>query len=401
MERLDLTKIANILTLRYDPRATTTLPPVTWRDFSDGAHDAAGGVEDRIKSGISDFILAKKPKRISLALSGGTDSVLALIFIREMFPELKIQCISFGFMQDDLDTKIASDMASKYDADFKKFFLNNFFSNLPKQVSIIGEPKTNYYWYDVAKEAKKYSDILVTGDGGDELFSGYVFRYKKYLDIVGGASDWMERAAAYLNCHNRDWVDGQEQMFGPAVPFSWSAIYRYFRPFFDNRLSLLQQVFLADYNGKLARDWVPAHARIYSSLGMSGFSPFLSDDVIRHAFAIGTGEKYDHRTNVGKLVLRKILRKKDCPLNVTKKGFTPDYNLFWDRHGKKITEGILLGEPNIIKNDLVSEEWVRKALNIVSQSRDIRHMNRLLHLVSFEVWYRLFISKDMDASATL
>ena len=30
----------------------------------------------------------------------------------------------------------------------------NFYNNLPKQISIIKEPKINYYWYFVAEKAK-------------------------------------------------------------------------------------------------------------------------------------------------------------------------------------------------------------------------------------------------------
>lgn len=393
--------LTNTLTLRYDPNIKTTLPPITWSDVTSDARNTQKTVEEKLKLSITEYISTRKPRRVSLALSGGVDSILTLILLRDLFPELKIQCISFGFSPDDLDVTVASEFARKYNADFEKFFFDNFFSDLPRQIWVVGEPKINYYWYTVAKKAKQYSNILITGDGGDELFSGYVFRYKKYLDMLKPKSTWQERVVLYLNCHNRDWVEDQDKMFGPAACFSWNSIYKSLRSFFDNTLSPLQQVCLADYHGKLARDWVPAHAKIYSSLHMSGFSPFLDSNLMRYAFTIPMNKKYDYKSNTGKRILRKILNEKNCVVDTSKRGFTPDLTLFWNNYGKKFVTQFLANKSQVTENGFINNKWIRHALKIVDKNNDARYINKLLHVGGFEVWYRLFVSKDMDASVTL
>lgn len=397
----DIERIRNIMTLRYDPRAPSDdLPQIQPRDVSEGASDVRRNVEEKIKTNISDFISKNRPRRVSLALSGGTDSILSLILTREEFPELKIQCVSFGFSRDDTDVTIASEMARRYDADFEAGFLDNWLATLPEQISIVGEPKTNYYWHTVAKKARKYSDILITGDGGDELFAGYTFRYKKYQKLVQEGDGWEHRAKLYLACHNRDWVDDQGEMFGPAVNFSWKPIYGMLRRFFDNRLDPLQQVLLADYHGKLLCDWLPSNGRIYSCLGLKPLTPFLSEDLVRYAFTVPSRQKYDSTSNVGKVVLREILVSHGCYLEPYKKGFTPDYDVFWTVHGRNFVTSMLSEKSQVVDSGLISGRWISRALSKVDADGDIRYMTRLLHAASLEVWYRLFISCDMDPSHT-
>ena len=41
--------------------------------------------------------------------------------------------------------------------------------------------------------------------------------------------------------------------------------------FFDNSLQPVNQVFLADYNGKLMYDWIPCIEKIYSYFKITGF----------------------------------------------------------------------------------------------------------------------------------
>ena len=391
--------LAYILTLRYDPYSKSELPIFGPNIFNKFITDR-NSVEHILTSAIAEFITTRRPNRVALALSGGVDSTLTLILLRDMFPELKISCVSAGFSSDDPDVAVARETARTYDADFENLELNDFLHDLPRQVYVVREPKANYYWYTVAKAARLHSDILVTGDGADELFAGYVFRYHAYLQEFRNDMGWQERVSLYTKCHNRDWVPDQTEMFGPAVKFSWEFVWQSLRRFFDNPLNSLQQVWLADYHGKLARDWVLAHGRIYRSLGMTGFSPFLVENVIRHSFGVSAREKYDYKTNVGKIVLRNMLAGRGCHIGTEKKGFTPDILRYWDTYGKSYAQIYLLDNSRTTKAGLISGKWVRRAM-IRANDHNIRYVNRLLHLIGLEVWYRVHISGEMGASDRL
>jgi len=398
MNNLEIEKIRNILTLRYNPSQNFLLPKMDSSNyFSKLNIDHTKKVEFLLKNSIQKFIKKKSPSNISIALSGGIDSITVLCLVKELFPELKIHAITFGFDENDYDVDQARKISQKFDINFESVIFTNFMNNLPEQISIIQEPKINYYWYAVAQKAKEKSNFLFTGDGSDELFAGYVFRYSKFLETVKNSSSWEEKVKSYLECHNRDWVPDQEKIFGKKFDFSWKKIYKIFKPYFNNKLEPLDQVLLADYMGKLMFDWMPSYSKIYSHLDLQGFSPMLDPDLIKYSASIPIEKKFDEKTNIGKLILRKILKNKNILLDSTKKGFTPNFLLFWNTYGKEITS-TYLKDARVIRDNWISENWVNNALKNINDTNDIRYINKLLHIISFEIWYRLFITKEMTTT---
>jgi len=278
---LETNPIENILTLRYDPASSSSLKKLSWKDFQDkSAKNEIEEVESMLKNSIIQFVEKGNIKKTSLALSGGIDSMLILKLFRETCPDVEITCISAGFNEDDEEVKYAEILAQKFNCNFQYILLENFLNNLPMQINIVKEPKWHYYWFFVAETAKKFSSSLISGDGGDELFGGYIFRYEKFLTTINNSSNWKNKAESYLSCHNRDWVDDQPLLFGSKIKFSWKKIHSTLKPFFDNSLEPLDQVFLADYSGKLMHDWIPALEKIHSNFQLTGFAPILNEKII-------------------------------------------------------------------------------------------------------------------------
>ena len=182
-------------------------------------------------------------------------------------------------------------------------------SNLPELISMTKKPRWNTYTHLIAKEAKKYGNLLVTGDGADELFAGYTFRYKKFLQLLKPHDTWLSKAKKYLECHNRDWVPNQKLLFDGSIKFNWKTIYSYLKPYFQNKMHPLNQVLLADYNGKLTYDFIPTSNHILKYYRISGGPIFLDKKIISFAMGLPLDQKYNMLQNQGKLILRKISKR--------------------------------------------------------------------------------------------
>lgn len=387
----------HLLTLRYDPDVKSTIPVMTSKDVTSFADNVVKNTESIIKQKLMNFIDKTKPKRISITMSSGVDSTLVLVLLRELYPDMKITGICYGFNGNNVEAEETEKLASKYDVDFINPIIDNIFENLPEQISIMQEPKANGYWYYVVEKAKKYSDILLTGDGADELFGGYTFRYSKLHNLK--LDNWTEKCRTYLNCHNRDWVQDQDKLFGTKINFSWDSIFKTLQPHFDNSLNYLDQIFLADYNGKLMHDLIPSFDKMYSHLNMSSFSPFLNTELIKLSFTIPHDQKYDKTNNVGKIILRNILNKRKIQVTTKKLGFTPNLLSFWNDYGKEIANHYLCSS-RLVREDWINEAWMESALK-KAYDNGIRYISKILQMIAFEIWYRIFISKEMTGKEKL
>jgi asparagine synthase (glutamine-hydrolysing) len=249
-------------------------------------------------------------------------------------------------------------------------------------------------------EARKKSNIFYTGDGGDELFGGYIFRYQKFLSLLPKKADCKGKAKLYLSCHERDWVPDQNKMFGTMIKFSWERIYKIFKPYFDNELSEVDQVFLADFNGKLLYDWLPTNKAFGKSFDLNIESIFLTKKMIKFATHIPWQMKYDPNKVKGKLSLHSILSKQRGFEEITpiKKGFSINMNSLWKKNAKEILTRYVNSDSEIVKNKLINEKWVTSTYRKLREDNselNIRYTNKMLSVLALEIWYRLFVSKSM------
>ena len=393
--------IVNILTLRYDPSLSPNLPKKTWKDFE--TIDESPNIElieNLISKDISEKLESLNSKKLCIALSGGVDSTLILSLIRKSNPKIVIDAISIKFANSVDETLSASQIAEKFEANHHIIYIENYLSELPKAISQIKLPFWDLHWYYVVKKSQTLSNILASGDGGDEIFGGYTFRYEKFLSLTNPASTPLEKVKAYLSCHERDRVPDQESLFENKSNFSWDSIYNLLLPYFDNPLSRLEQVFVADYNGKLLYNFSPINSRIIKNFDVHLIAPLLNENLISYGLKIPSKFKYDETKNIGKLPLRALLAKNqaDSLISKEKLGFNVNTISLWKSYGFELCKNFLL-DSSIVKDGWINENWIKK--HLTRNNLDVRYVNKFMGLLAFEIWYRLFITKEMSPDMKL
>ena len=401
LSKIKPSSITNILTLRYDPSIKPNLPKKIWSDLKPSIQKPSIEViEKSIQGTIKAQLNALSVKKICIALSGGIDSALILTLIKKTIPDIQVDAISVKFANSVDETESASKIAAELGAEHHVIYLENYLRELPKAISIIKLPFWDLHWYHVVKKSQTLSKYLASGDGGDELFGGYTFRYKKFLSLINANSTPLEKTKAYLSCHERDRVPDQEKLFGKKSKFSWEFIYETLIDYFDNTLSPIEQVFLADYNGKLLYNFNPINTKILNHFSVKPISPLLSDDMVSYALGIPSQYKYDQTKNIGKISLRKILSKYNIDKLIPneKLGFNVNTLNLWTSFGQSLCKEYLI-DSEITKDGWINKDWINKYID--RTDLDVRYVNKFLGLLAFEVWYRLFVTKDISANTTL
>lgn len=386
---MNLNSIKSILTLRYDITQTPFLPKLTWQDLKKNENFSSEEIIQQSTSYLKKQIPNDYAKPISISLSGGIDSSIMLCILKQCFPDNQIDAISIKFRDSSDETEAASKIAKKIGVNHHIIEIDNFLEKLPDAISIIGLPFWDIHWFYIVEKAKHFSNYLVSGDGGDELFGGYTFRYSNFLSKIHPNSTVNDKIQAYLSCHERDHVPDQVKIFEKKMEFNWQAIYDNLVPFFDNELSPLEQVFLADYNGKLLYNFSIVNYTLAKSFNIQSITPLLFPELIQKSMKIHPNKKYDSISNAGKLPLRKILEKfgiNDLVLK-QKQGFSVNTKNLWKNYGLTMASDYL-SDAKIIQDGWVNKDWIQSNLN--DQNIDVRHINKLLGLLAFEIWYRQF-----------
>jgi asparagine synthase (glutamine-hydrolysing) len=359
--------------------------------------------ESTIEHDIRDTIrneVGEDLDKIGISLSSGIDSTLVLALLRKEFPSIKIESISVKFSQSIDETDASKKISDKFDTNHHVLEIDNFLEELPQAINIVKQPFWDLHWYYLVKKMKELTPVFLSGDGGDELFGGYTFRYNKFLELINDNSTTEEKVISYLNCHERDWVPDQELIFGDECKFNWEEIYNILRPYFNNSLSNLNQVLLADHNGKLLHNMQPLYSLIHKHFGVTNITPIQNDETIRFSSKLAASKKYLFSTNTGKIPLVDLIEKYGLTnmISQKKQGFSVNTVNMWNSYGHKICK-YYLDDARISDAKIINQEWIEKYIN--QEDLDVRIVNKFLGLLALEIWYRLFISKEITPSEKL
>ena len=157
---------------------------------------------------------------------------------------------------------------------------------------------------------------------------------------------------------------------------------------------------LADYNGKLLYNFNPINSGIIDAFGMNLLTPLLSEELLRIDPHIPIKYKYDEQNNIGKLPLRTLLESNNASYLVGKEklGFNVNTINLWNKHGHDLCK-YFFDKSRLVEANLINNQWISKYID--SPNLDVKYVNKFLGLLACEIWYRLFITKEMSSNDTL
>lgn len=365
-------RIVNYLTLRYDPKGPKLLPDLGWRDFVE-YENIAPFVEPLLENTLRKIVW--NAKNVGMGISGGIDTSTTLAIMRHVFPDVTIRtyCVSFG--KDRREHDVAAHVAALYGTRHEEVVVEEPFRQLPEQIRIVGEPRWNLYAsYLFEKAAKDGCEVLITGDGADELFGGYTFRYEALQDHVD--------ARSYMLAHQRDWVPSQDKLI---EGFDWAPIWGHLNQYLKAPLSPLGRVFLADYQGKLMHDFMPTTVAFSRFYKIRTESPFLQPEVMHIASHLPLRLKWDPVNKIGKIALRNILMQYSGlrPAVGGKIGFGMDLAEMWDGHVREMCVEHL-EDPKFSPLG-IRREWLPQGFS-KADKHDLRYISKMLGLLALEFW---------------
>jgi len=316
-------------------------------------------------------------------LSGGIDSS-ALLACMARLNERPVRAFTAGFpgtaVADERDH--AKRVAKAVGAEHIEIAVtaNDFWKNLPSIAAALDDPVADYAivpTYLLAKEAARELKVVLSGEGGDELFAGYG-RYRRAgrPRIFGGRAMYSRGALeglGVLRAESKNWRQGIVEAEQTAQGRHWSQ---------------LQQAQATDIADWLPHDLLLKLDRCLMAHGVEGRTPFLDPVVANLAFRLPDHLKVRNRT--GKYLLRKWLAQA-----------LPEADPFSKKRGFTVPVGDWIAAranflgPLVAKSSAISEichpQEVERLFFTLGRGDRKRTARACWNLLFYAVWHRINI----------
>jgi asparagine synthase (glutamine-hydrolysing) len=406
--------------------------------FDGGADQARRRLEQCLTNSVRSQLNSDVP--VGTFLSGGVDSSVITALAQQAAPR-RLKTFSIGFTDPGFDeSDAASRVARHLGTEHHSLRLEpNVLEMLPKLVWHFDEPfggSSAVPTYLVSEFAAQHVKVVLSGDGGDELFAGYnshrsVARAAQLsgvslalrkrmrelgfaLDRMGGEQAPWHRAARLLQ---RCCLTPQR------VYLEWKTTFRdadraaLFEPEFAARLldhhpvAFLEQAWRrAERRDPIAQasltdlvTYLPTELMTKTDIasmahGLECRAPFLDHFVVELACSLPTRWKF--RRGRGKRILEEVFGER-VPRFVfrrPKQGFGIPLTAWLSGEGRSLLHDVLL-DSRALERGYFRPEAVRRLVRDFEASRG-DHARRLWSLLILELWHRQWLDPAPDRSAS-
>lgn len=360
-------------------------------------------------------------------LSGGIDSS-AMVALIHRLGHRNINTFSVGFKEEQYsEIKYARMMAKKFKTDHHEAILKpQSFSLLSELAKAYEEPygdPSALPTYLISQLASKKLKVVLSGDGGDDIFAGYQ-RYQKIgpLNLISRLVPQAAKPLVKLGLRLPRLIDKKTQRLidlidqpgfgqyaaaylGLNSPLSFKQeLYKQeflneVDPLASQKLILKQKkvnltpldnVLLGDINIYLAQVLLPKVDIASMSHSLEVRSPFLDHKLVEFVNKIPSELKLNRGRS--KYILKKALEG-ILPKEIIyrkKMGFSFPLGKWLKNQWKKDVSHLLLNKKAMIKNYL-NQEMIEKMINQPSEGD--HHDRRLWRIVMFELWLQHYFAK--------
>lgn len=354
-------------------------------------------------------------------LSGGIDSGLITAMAAMHKPSLKTFTVRIEGSYDE--SLLAQQVARKYQTQHTTVDIS--FGDLENDIEKIlinyGEPycdNSAIPSYYVAKTAKEYVNVVLNGDGADELFGGYrryvPFRYFDFFNAGGISSTSARILSGILPLANEKKSNynyiyrllkfaGQSDILKKYSSATSDILVGYENRFLQqpdlnqirndldeiNNLGLspLNKLLLMDFQTILFSGLLPKMDIATMAHSLEGRSPFLSKEILE--FAPGLKDNYKIKGLCTKYILRD-LAKKYLPSDLVmqpKRGFeVPLKSWVGDQLNDIISDYLLSSDA--LYPDLIEKNFILDLLAGKVKISEEKRAKILFDVFAMEVWYK-------------
>lgn len=350
-------------------------------------------------------------------LSGGVDSSLVTALLQKS-RENSISTFTMGFREKKWDeSRYAKKIADYLGTQHHEFFCSqkDALDIVPQVAEIYDEPFADSSFiptYLLFSKLNKNMKVVLSADGGDELFAGYnrYFRTRRLFNLVNLVPRPLTASALYFLSgvnkikpfynfeHRRDKILAFYKFRKDLMRFYQTLTSYWFTDEVDSLLGEEMEMFkkgaeksefslsslqLKDFKKYLPDDILVKVDRASMHNSIEARAPFLGKEVIEFAFRLP--DKFKMRRGKNKYILRRLLNK-HVPRKLTdrpKRGFGVPLDKWLRDDLKQLLEEYL--NKNRIENEGIFNWEMVKQEKEKFQQREICG-NRIWNLLVFEIW---------------
>ena len=378
-------------------------------------------ITNLLKDSIKSRMISDVP--LGAFLSGGVDSSF-VVGLMSQLSEQPIKTFSIGFPEEEYnELKYAKIIADKFQTDHKTFNVTPDINIISKLVEALDEPFADpsaIPCYYVSKMASKNVKVVLSGEGGDELFAGYsrylpwkqdkfanltkIIPFKNKLASISlklgkeELSRKINKAKQLANASDSEKFlskvckyseDEKKNILTEKYNLNSESI---INNYFNKPASLLNKQLYTDVKTFLVDNNLFKTDRTSMANSLELRVPILDHRLAEFAFKIPSKLKLKNKTfkYIFKKAANQIIPKEI--INRKKKGFAAPLPILFRNNLKDFMYDILNSD-SFKNRGLFDQNYLNKLINQhLTKKRD--HTYRLWTLIMFELWLRKFIDNS-------